>query len=291
MILENQTMIDYSEAVAMTYLEIYTLDRPSLDAVCRQFPACGAKIRKAARRMLIQRVVIKGMREQAGLPPPKSFILPAGQTHALPPTSLEQKVDILIDSSNVAKHKLSIIEGHELEYDDIDDVGGDEGPLEVAVPSDRAASSSESSPPKPPSPPAPLSSPTLSTTSPGSIPPSQQEESDRSVRSQRSAVADQESAASFERLLAMYQDVSSLQAAMGEELAKLAGSLGKQSRSTRLALPRQPGSNRGGNPKSAPGALRQIKEEDNDDDQPWMSSARKFLPPWAQPGGSDAMSA
>merc|ERR1719453_1676943 len=105
-------MIDYSEAVAMTYCEIYTLDKPSLDSVCRQYPPCHKLVRKAARRMLIQRVVIKGMRQQAGLPPPKSFEMPPGeQTHSLPPVSLEQKVDILIDSSAVASHKLMLAEG------------------------------------------------------------------------------------------------------------------------------------------------------------------------------------
>ena len=41
----------------MTYLEVFTLDRPSLEAVCRQFPECGKRMRKAARRMLIQRLV------------------------------------------------------------------------------------------------------------------------------------------------------------------------------------------------------------------------------------------
>ena len=28
--------------------------------------------------MLIQRVVVRGMRAQAGLPPPRSFVLPTG---------------------------------------------------------------------------------------------------------------------------------------------------------------------------------------------------------------------
>ena len=67
MILEQSYLIDYSEAVAMTYLEVYTLDRPALEGVCRQFPDCGRRVRLAARRMLIQRLVIRQMRELAGL--------------------------------------------------------------------------------------------------------------------------------------------------------------------------------------------------------------------------------
>ena len=122
MILENPAMIDYSEAVAMTYLEIYTLDRPALDAVCRQFPPCAARLRKAARRMLIQRVVVRGMRQQAGCRRQSRSRCRQESRTALPPVSLEQKVDILVQSSAVATHKLMIAEGHTM---DDDDAGGD----------------------------------------------------------------------------------------------------------------------------------------------------------------------
>ena len=49
MILDNPLLIDYSEAVAMTYLEVYSLDRPSLDAVCKQFPEVRTHARACVR--------------------------------------------------------------------------------------------------------------------------------------------------------------------------------------------------------------------------------------------------
>jgi len=112
MILDRLELIDYSEAVAMTYLEVYTLDRPALDAVCRMFPDCGKRIRAASRRMLIQRLTIQTMRKYAGLPPPKSFVQPPPiQTHAPNPVSLEQKIDMLIDATPAAAQKLGYVEG------------------------------------------------------------------------------------------------------------------------------------------------------------------------------------
>lgn len=284
MILDQSHLIDYSEAVAMTYLELFTLDRPSLDVVCKTFPECGKRVRAAARRMLIQRLVITAMRDLAGLPPPKSFVLPIGQTHALPPISLEQKVDILIDSSQVARFKLKSVEG-------VDD-DADQG---MAAPPSMAPAPSSPVPP----PAAPAGAPAS-----GFLPffsgkeVVQEKPTDPSGGEDPKAVGE-----SFDRLVAMYQDVAALQAAMGEELQRLSGSMGKSGRGAKplmrnqgLSITPPPPSNRGrpplkltvpeaALPRSAPGALRQIPEEDGD--QPWMQSARKFLPPWAQPSPSD----
>ena len=74
MILDNVSLIDYSEAVAMTYLEVFTLDRPSLDAASKQFPTCGARVTAAARRMLIQRTFIKKVRAPQGSLSPRGLL-------------------------------------------------------------------------------------------------------------------------------------------------------------------------------------------------------------------------
>ena len=121
LILDDPRLVDYSEAVAMTYLEIYSLNRPGLDAACRQFPDCGVRIHKAARRMMIQRTVVAGMRKLANLPEPKSFINIEGpRTHALPVMSMDEKIDVLIESSAVATVKMKdaqkIAAGDEAEF-------------------------------------------------------------------------------------------------------------------------------------------------------------------------------
>ena len=123
-----------------------------------------------------------------------------------------------------------------------------------------------------------------------SIPPS-----DRSTGSGSTEYDSGAAGASFDRLLAMYQDVAALQAAMGDELAKLSATLGRGARPVGVAGGQRPPStrlplNRGvaKAPRSAPGVMKAISEES---EEPWMQSARKFLPPWAQPGSPDVMSA
>ena len=286
MILDDPTLIDYSEAVAMTYLEVFTLDRPSLDSSCRQFPDCGKRIRSASRRMLIQRLVIKSMREHAGLGAPKSFVakdaVPA--KHAKPEVSLDQKVDILIGSSAIATQKLRDLEGAEEEEDEMPSIMT-HAPPPAAAPAPAAA----------PSPPPTPESFKASSSSPAT------------ERMPMGGATDKDALASFEKLLAMHQDCLAMQASMGEELARLGGMksrLGgmKPSGTARMGLGTKPMQSwRGGGGRPPIGhqlPLSQIREEsprDGGDD--W--SARRFLPAWAQPqagaststGKEDLMSA
>ena len=103
---------------------------------------------------------------------------------------------------------------------------------------------------------------------------------------------DAASAASLERLYGMFNDVNSLQSAMGDELAKLSQHLGQRPKRSRGNTSfRQPQHQ----PRSAPGntslALRQIRENEQEE-RSWADSARNFLPSWAQPhGGGPDMSA
>jgi hypothetical protein len=108
MILDRTELIDHSQAVAMTYLEIFALERKSLDDVCRAFPVCGERIAVASRRILIQRLTIIAMRTLAGLAAPRSFVAPPTlQMHAVSAPTLEQKVDMLIDSTSVSASRSS----------------------------------------------------------------------------------------------------------------------------------------------------------------------------------------
>ena len=120
--------------------------------------------------------------------------------------------------------------------------------------------------------------------------------------SERAAGDSQTAAASFDRLCAMYADVAALQSAMGEELARLSEGLGRKlptytpaaSSNRMMASPAVP-------PHTAPADLarkrqlylRAIKEVNDreDDERSLFASARRFLPPWAQPSDLTALNA
>jgi len=282
MILDNPALIDYSEAVAMTYLEVYTLHRPALEHVCHQFPQCSKRIRMAARKMMIQRLVIKQMRSLAGLSAPKSFAPPPGvATHGLPAVSLEQKVDILIDSSAVATHKLHSAE-NQLDGAGANE-GGDDGTASgVALTSNAcdgsvAASAREMEP---------SSAPLMETRTDRSCGAS-------SGGTDRDRLDANVAVASFERLVAMHRDVAALQTQMGEELARLSASLGRGRGARPFLQARrgvtgqvsslsraQPFPGRGVTPLST---IRHTRDEDDEHSTAhWAASARRLLPSWAQ---------
>lgn len=320
-ILDDPRLVDYSEAVAMTYLEVYTLDRPSLDAATRQFPDCANRIRKAARRMMIQRGIVSAMRKAANLPPPKSFVMPRGpRMHALPTVSVEEKIDILIGSSNVASQKLRDAEAvkslniEELALADGEDgaeaeaaAGG--GAVEAAA-SGAAATPGAATPasvgrvPSDPSSGYITSSgaakAVVASTSPSpslaAVPAISERDSDAASAAQ-----------TLERLAAMHADCVAMQAAMGAELGRLAASLAKGRKLTHATPPerRHPSPPKRAmapvaspvfslpgltareddgvhaSPNSPPLGLAQIREDGGPTPDDWGSSARKFLPSWA----------
>ena len=123
MILDNPDLIDHSEAVALTYVELFTLSRPDLDECCRQYPESGVKIRRAARRMMIKRLVLREMRRRAGLPL-RSFI--KEEIKELRQVTLEQKMDILIQTDPAASNAWARLVGKKVEPGDTEsDVDSD----------------------------------------------------------------------------------------------------------------------------------------------------------------------
>lgn len=109
-----------------------------------------------------------------------------------------------------------------------------------------------------------------------------------------------DAAASFERLCAMYADVAALQSAMGVELQKLSQSLnrGRAGGPVAAAASRVRVSPRIA-PHTAPAdvtkkrlSLAKINEgEEQDEERTLFASARRFLPPWAQPSELTALNA
>jgi len=72
-ILNSSELIDHSQAVALTYVEAYTLRRDELDEVLDDFPEAKEHVRKAARRVTMQRALLKYLATQQGKPGPSSF--------------------------------------------------------------------------------------------------------------------------------------------------------------------------------------------------------------------------
>ena len=72
-ILDSPELIDHSQAVALTYCETYTLRRADMEAALREAPAVRQLVRRAARKLQIQRAMLKYlcMKWQGRLP--KSF--------------------------------------------------------------------------------------------------------------------------------------------------------------------------------------------------------------------------
>eukprot|EP00966_Prymnesium_polylepis_P169132 3910941-Prymnesium_polylepis.1 len=55
MILDNADLIDHSQGVALTYVEVFSLSRHDLEEVAKEYPEAQRRIRRAARRMAVQR--------------------------------------------------------------------------------------------------------------------------------------------------------------------------------------------------------------------------------------------
>jgi len=77
MIIDNPELMDHSQAVALTYVEAYTLRRNHLFAVLADYPAAKAVVHKASRRVLMQRAFLKHLCLLNGKAGPRSIALRA----------------------------------------------------------------------------------------------------------------------------------------------------------------------------------------------------------------------
>lgn len=99
MILDTVELIDHSQAVALTYVEAYTLRRSQLDEVLGKYPQAEEHITKARRKITMQRALLKWMcREILGKKAPSSFVprsVARGFKHVPDATTMEQKVNAM----------------------------------------------------------------------------------------------------------------------------------------------------------------------------------------------------
>jgi hypothetical protein len=94
-ILDNEELIDHSQAVALTYVEAYTLRRLSLDSLLAEFPEPRRIVEAAKRRVRLQRALLKYLTQAMGKPGPMSFTMKSmshGAETVEEKYGLEQKV-------------------------------------------------------------------------------------------------------------------------------------------------------------------------------------------------------
>jgi len=109
MILDNADLIDHSQGVALTYVEVFSLSRHDLEEVAKEYPEAQRRIRRAARRMAVQRRLLMYMKRHHAMPL-KSYIPPTqakGFEQAPPRLSPDQKLDILLDVDPKAKQMVA----------------------------------------------------------------------------------------------------------------------------------------------------------------------------------------
>ena len=100
MIMQNMHLVDHSQAVALTYVEAYTLRRNDLMDVLEAYPGPATRVHKAGRRMTIQRLILRFLCRENGRAGPRSIALPEnakGYVTVNETTTVEQKVDQLVE--------------------------------------------------------------------------------------------------------------------------------------------------------------------------------------------------
>ena len=74
-ILDTIELIDHAQAVALTYVECFTLRRNALDALLAEYDLPCRVVRNAAKRITLQRALLKYMTQYNGKRGPCSFIM------------------------------------------------------------------------------------------------------------------------------------------------------------------------------------------------------------------------
>lgn len=100
LILEHRRLMDHSQAVALTYLEVMSLSKEAVDASCDQFPLARRTIDKAALRIRMQRALLLFFCRSRGTKP-RSFIPEdnaRGYFFVGPQMTTDEKVSALHDA-------------------------------------------------------------------------------------------------------------------------------------------------------------------------------------------------
>jgi CRP-like cAMP-binding protein len=109
-ILPSEELMDHAQAVALSYVEVYTLRRHALFTLLEDHPVASAVVHKAGRRILFQRAILKYLAQQAGKPGPCSFIMKSMSTEPEvvdDNLTLEQKLDVTMTAVEGLQKKVN----------------------------------------------------------------------------------------------------------------------------------------------------------------------------------------
>lgn len=74
MLLENEELLDHSQAVTLTYTEAYTLNESAFEDVANASPIVWRKVHRAMRRVALTRALIRGLNNETKDWKPRSFV-------------------------------------------------------------------------------------------------------------------------------------------------------------------------------------------------------------------------
>lgn len=97
MLLDNPSLIDHAQAVAITFVEVSTLSRSAFEEVAVHFNGPTLRVRKAMRRVLAQRALTRYLAQKAGGVGARSFVaqeLASGFTFVQP---REESLDVRLE--------------------------------------------------------------------------------------------------------------------------------------------------------------------------------------------------
>jgi len=97
LILENRRLMDHSQAVALTYIEVMSISKEAVDSSCDQFPLARQTIDKAALHIRMQRALLLYFCRKRGVRP-RSFVAEEDATGYFfvgPQMTTDEKVSVL----------------------------------------------------------------------------------------------------------------------------------------------------------------------------------------------------
>lgn len=109
-VLSSEELMDHAQAVALSYVEVYTLRRNALITMLEDHPVAEEVVTRASRRIFLQRALLKHMTQAAGKKGPCSFIMKSMSHDAEvveEALSTEQKLDATMDALEALDRKVN----------------------------------------------------------------------------------------------------------------------------------------------------------------------------------------
>ena len=100
MIIDSPELVDHAQAVALTYVEVFTLRRKAFYTLLKEYAEPRQVVRRAARRITLQRALLKYLTQATGKKGPASFVLRSmsrGADEVDDRLTTENKVDLTLE--------------------------------------------------------------------------------------------------------------------------------------------------------------------------------------------------